>query len=556
MKRILFFTVFVLLGFFASAQYTVSADEAKKMATKFSTQNFEHSYQSADVKTLKGQTSKSAYAYIINLIPEGWVMVSADKRIMPIIGYSPTGFFDSEALPGLPFYFWFSNYGKQIEEAQKTKDLGIHKEWSETKSTSKIEVLVEPIIQVEWNQGKGWNDLCPVDADGPGGHVYAGCVAVAMGQAMSVYGHPSIGTGSKTHNSSYGSLYANFAETDYKWGLTDPKKPNEHSALILYHLGISVSMGYSADASGAQSSAVPSALKRYFDYSNRTKFVKKDSYKEKEWTKLLTNELTEGRPIYYAGNAGDGKAGHAFNVDGVDDNDRFHFNWGWSGSYNGFFYLTSLTPGSNIFTSDQHAVIGFEPRNHEPTDIILSKNTINEGLPVDSQVAAIQVIDETIDDLHTFEVRGMKNPFGFEMESPFIVNNYKLYTTEVLNYEDKKTYGIIIKAIDIVGHEFEKSFVISVNEVIEETSAEQQFEEGFSLFYGNSGLSYSFSDPYIGNYKVFVTDVSGRVIFTKLLQKDVLTEQKQISIGDVNPGIYIFSVQFPGHMVSQKIYIY
>lgn len=546
----------LLFGLYASAQYAVTIDDANAKAVNFSAKNFKHSANPLQVKALSGKTSKSAYAYIVNLEPEGWVMVSADKRVRPIIGYSPTGFFDAEGLPSLPFYFWFENYGKQIEEAQKTKGLGIHDDWLETKSTSKIEVLVEPLIKVQWNQSKGWNDLCPADADGPGGRVYAGCVAVAMAQAMSVYGHPSNGTGSKTYNSNYGSLYANFAETEYKWQLTDPTKPNEHSALILYHLGISVSMNYAAEASGAQSSAVPYAMKTYFDYSKGIKYVKKDNYSNEEWIVLLTKELKEGRPIYYSGHAGDGKAGHAFNVDGVDDNDRFHFNWGWSGSYNGYFYLTSLTPGGSVFTSGQDAVIGVEPRNHAPTDITLSKNTVDEGLPVGTEVATVHVTDETIDDVHTFEVRGMNNPFGIVMEAPFIVEDYKLYTTEVFDYDKIKSYGIVIKAIDLEGHEFEKTFIVYVNKEKNETSAKQQFKESFSLFFGNSGLNYSFTDAYIGNYNVFITDVTGRVIYTNQLQKNVLTEQHQINIGDVIPGIYIFSLQFPGHVVSRKIYLY
>ena len=52
------------------------------------------------------------------------------------------------------------------------------------------------LINVTWNQGNGWNRFCPEDEEGPGGHVYAGCVAVSMAQAMSVFGAPSKGKGS------------------------------------------------------------------------------------------------------------------------------------------------------------------------------------------------------------------------------------------------------------------------------------------------------------------------------------------------------------------------
>lgn len=62
----------------------------------------------------------------------------------------------------------------------------------------------------------------------------------------------------------------------------------------------------------------------------------------------------------YRGNDSDGTGGHAFVLDGVQGTDYFHFNWGWSGSYNGYFYLDNLNPSYN-FTYNQAAGIGIEP---------------------------------------------------------------------------------------------------------------------------------------------------------------------------------------------------
>lgn len=554
MKRIIFFAVLLLLGFFASAQYSVSIDEAQLKAIEFSTQNFDENFQPFEVKAIKGEISKSTYAYIVNFKPEGWAMVSADKRVVPIIGYSDKGYFDVETLPNLPFYFWFSDYEKQINEASESKDLAIHNDWLKAKSNSKFDILVEPIIQVEWNQSGGWNQFCPTDAAGPGGHVYAGCVAVAMGQAMSVYGYPRVGTGSKSYSCPpYGQLFANFGETEYKWQLTDPSSPNEHTALILYHLGVSVSMNYSASGSGAFSGDVPNAMKNYFDYSNGIKMYSKENFSNEAWAEMLMNELNNGRPVYYSGDAGDGKAGHAFNLDGADDNGRFHFNWGWSGSNNGYFYLTSLTPGGSSFTAHQSAVIGIMPRNHVPTDITLSNTSIDEGLPTSTIVGKITVSDETPGDSHTFEVRGEEDLFGEIPEVPFTTDGNNLITTQELSYIAQRKYRIVIKAIDLKGHEFEKAFLIDVNKV---TTVEQHYLEQFLSYYSLGSLNYSFSDTYIGNYQVFLTDVLGRVVYTSQMLKDAPKEQKVINLETLNPGIYILSIKLPNRLVSRKFYLH
>ncbi|MFP4557811.1 MAG: C10 family peptidase, partial [Bacteroidales bacterium] len=449
---------------------------------------------------------------------------------------------------------WFEGYEKQIEIARETKDLEEHPEWKSNTITPKS-TSVEPIIGVSWDQDQGWNQFCPEDDSGPGGRAYAGCVAVAMAQAMSVYSHPNVGYGSQTYNSPYGPLTANFGETEYAWDLTHPTTANEHAALILYHLGISVSMNYGGDGSGAYSSAVPSAMRTYFDYSNSTTMVTKEDYSEEEWVEVLRNELENGRPIYYSGNGGSGEAGHAFNVDGVDGNDRFHFNWGWSGSYDGYYALTNLTPGSNDFTSGQQAVINIAPRNHEPTNITLSSTSVDEGKPAGTTVATISVTDETPDDTHTFEVRGQENIFGVEIEVPLAIDGNKLVTTEELDYDDKNFYNAIITTTDSQNNSFEKTFRIDVNEVTNETSVNNETLENFEITQSNNTISIKYSGNYSGKYMLYLSDLSGRIVQSEQSSKKFGTEFKRININNITQGIYILTLQLKDSSISRKIYI-
>jgi hypothetical protein len=39
----------------------------------------------------------------------------------------------------------------------------------------------------------------------------------------------------------------------------------------------------------------------------------------------------------------------------------FHFNWGWGGSYNGYFYVNNLNPGGSNFNYHQSAVVHIAP---------------------------------------------------------------------------------------------------------------------------------------------------------------------------------------------------
>ncbi|MDX9695021.1 MAG: C10 family peptidase [Bacteroidales bacterium] len=464
MKRLVlvfFLVILVLQGF----SKRIDIEKAKVVAEKFLETSIKSNIFVTEAVVF--QSNEATLTYVINFKPEGWAIVSADDRAPAILGFSYTGYFDTKEIKRLPFYFWFEGYADQISDLISSKAPEIeHPSWNEIETSTYTKAVdpVEPLIQVEWNQGAGWNKYCPTDTEGPGGHAYAGCVAVAMAQCMSVYQHPNKGIGSYSYiHETYGPQVANFGETNYDWANMENQGSTDAVALLLYHLGVSVNMGYGADGSGAFSSSVPGAIKSYFDYSSSAQYISRSDYTEEgEWESILIDQLNQGYPIYYSGDGGDGQAGHAFNIDGVNSNGAFHFNFGWSGSYNGYYHVTSINPGTNNFTNDQAAVINFKPRDHSPQDITLSNNIVNEAMPVGTVVGKLTVTDETPEDTFTFEVFG---PIGFEGEQvtvPFTEQGGNLVTTEVLYYNYINRYEVIIRVTDKTNLLFEKTFFVNV----------------------------------------------------------------------------------------------
>ena len=132
-------------------------------------------------------------------------------------------------------------------------------------------------------------------------------------------------------------------------------------AKLLYHAGVSVEMDYAPDGSGAQSADAAVALRNNFRYPNAT-FSQKTNYSANGWINLLTEQLDNGIPMYYAGS--DQTAGHAFLCDGYQNTDYFHFNFGWSGSSNGYFYVNALNPGGYTFNLYQSAITNAVPAGY------------------------------------------------------------------------------------------------------------------------------------------------------------------------------------------------
>ena len=59
------------------------------------------------------------------------------------------------------------------------------------------------------------------------------------------------------------------------------------------------------------------------------------------WLQMMKQDLDKGMPVYYGGNPASGD-GHAFVCDGYQDSAYFHFNLGWGGQSNGYYYLGEL----------------------------------------------------------------------------------------------------------------------------------------------------------------------------------------------------------------------
>lgn len=313
--------------------------------------------------------------YYINYANGNYAIVSAEDNFYPVLAYSDEGLTNINNLPPA-FYYWLENYStqiKQIREAELEYPENVQL-WQSLiegsyQNTFRTERSVAPLVTTMWDQGWPYNALCPVDSQGSGGHVYAGCVATAMGMVMKYWNHPQTGVGNESYYCpGYGYQSANFGNTTYLWDqMNDTAGATEAEylpiATLLYHCGVAVHMGYSVDGSGAQSTDAAVAFVDHFRYPN-AQYVMKSSYTEANWNNLLTAQVDNGCPVYYSG-YDPAEGGHAFVMDGYDTTNHFHFNFGWSGSGNGYFYTSN--PGG--FTDNQSAIINTIPQNYSISTI-------------------------------------------------------------------------------------------------------------------------------------------------------------------------------------------
>jgi len=315
--------------------------------------------------------------YVFNFENGGYVIVSADDRFTPIIGYSPTGHYEKDNMAD-GFEFLMEEFSEMIafirEKEVAAKPEYIAK-WERYGSDEPIldreimAVVVHPMTAL-WNQDSPYNFYCPPFPGGPGGKTFAGCVATAMSMIMYYWRWPLQGNDIRSYVPSpcngkpMDLITENFGETFYDYngmyGTPTIKADGylyEPLSLLQYHAGVAVCMDYCIGAgSGAQSASVPPAMKNFFRYDQSVKQVLRKNYSDtEEWSDMLKEQLDLGQPVYTSGYSSGG--GHAFVCDGYDTDDMFHYNFGWSGSGNGYF----VSDKPDTFTSEVASVINYIP---------------------------------------------------------------------------------------------------------------------------------------------------------------------------------------------------
>ncbi len=276
-------------NFYATRQPDLSATQKTNLTFRLSQKR-----PLQNPTTDKSGTEEFLY-YVFNVGDNnGFVIVSADDAAHPILGYSTTGYFETENQPS-HVASWMQTYASQLQEI-KDKRLKttpeITREWQEIREgllpAINKAAVVGPLITTKWHQEPYYNNWCP--PNGGSERSVTGCVATAMAQIMKYHNHPNRGSGFKDYwHNVYGTIFANF-DTSYDW-LSMPNSLNFFSspnaknsvAKLINHCGVSVSMNYGLRVSGIPSnemSRVVFALKNYFNYSDAVREVARSNYSD------------------------------------------------------------------------------------------------------------------------------------------------------------------------------------------------------------------------------------------------------------------------------------
>lgn len=380
-------TILAISSLQASAG-NINANAARSAAINFlhqqATKGSLRAHSATDIQLVHAEASSAVAGandfYAFNLKGGGFVIISGEDRGAQVLGYSDQGYLDFNNLPygmqGL-----LNGYKQEIEFLQTyTGDDLVAAPLSFKAATG-----VDPLIKTNWGQEDPYDWQCPVYQ---GEYCVVGCVATAMAQVMYYWKYPESSNSISRYycysirqyvqalpatTFDYSKMLKSYCHWDYNTSSlvqdTYTDEQAQEVAKLGRYCGQAVQMDYSPEGSGAYTNDQLSAMKS-FGYRSSAEYVQKsgwwnDNYTTAQWEAMIKTELDAGRPILYAAND-PSAGGHAFICDGYNTEGKFHFNFGWYGTCDGWYVSTALNmthrDGDYLrFNSGHEMLIGVEP---------------------------------------------------------------------------------------------------------------------------------------------------------------------------------------------------
>ena len=264
--------------------------------------------------------------YAVNFEKGGFIVLSADKRAPEVLAFSEDQSFEkkvfemSEEMP-YGITIWIENIQNSISafryDSFKYEDNKTNNNYNITTYSNEINVPAANtpyLLTTTWGQANGYNDSL-VYCNAPQ-KMLAGCATVAIAQILKYHGYPNV----------------------YNWSAMYNNAATPETAR-LYKEIVNIS---NATPNGCSSTSTTfphwgQATLAYFGFTNTDNYFNCNAIK---------TDISNNRPVLIYGN------GHAWVCDGyclVETettlngrimtmySDYLHNNWGWYGSYDGWF---------------------------------------------------------------------------------------------------------------------------------------------------------------------------------------------------------------------------
>lgn len=415
MKRTFTFISFFLFLASSTLAGPIDPEKALEIANDFWNNNLKKDAQlvlspasiASKAPSRDGEQGSDAQYYIFNSNNDnGFVIISGDDQLTPIVGYS-----DDCRIGEMPpaLAEWLNVYSSYVDDVRS----GAVEHVSTTAATG---TRIEPMLQTSWNQSAPYNNFCP---EVSGQRTPTGCTATAMAQVMKFHEWPASPKKaiSWQNNITGKTETIDITKHVYDWdNMLNHYRDGYNTvqadavAQLMVDVGKAINSSYAPGGTGSTDMDAARGLVNVFNYSPQIKIFKRNECTYDEFISVIRENLEARQPLVHCGQAQSYAAGHAFVCDGIDENNYVHIDWGWDGAFNGFFDLGSMAPGGT-------GIGGGQDRYNVHQSVIANIRPRAEGeagRPGDPTIYDLAIIDKdnnntTVDEFTAQFIAGKAN---------------------------------------------------------------------------------------------------------------------------------------------------
>jgi hypothetical protein len=311
-------------------------------------------------------------AYAFDMIPAGYIVVAASDGLPPVIAYSFESNFGGMNQDNPLYELLKADLSKRMALSSIPGNVSISQNESlwEVILNDGFLAKADPLfeqwpatgdgwLKTNWTQNPPYNNFCPMDPV-TGLRSYAGCPATAMAQIMNFHE-----TSNDTHFDDPDDYYHNYAgrqywidddcesvdfpcfpalniyldtlEAHYK---ADVTLTEDDKAALTFACGVAARQVYTSQGSGTF--GVSQAYDAYIRFGCST--VELLDSNDTDLYDRLKQNIKDTLPAHLAIVDESWTTGHNVVVDGYNTDEYYHLNFGWGGSYNGWYLLPQEIP--------------------------------------------------------------------------------------------------------------------------------------------------------------------------------------------------------------------
>lgn len=384
-----------------SIAQTVSPALAEKAAsTWISNTVLYENYQFEGIRNLKNEAGE-ILAYCFDLYPEGYLILTADQSLPPVVAYSFTSNFSMLSHHANPLndmllrdlkarLTYLPNIEDQIKDINRGQWNALiegitqkrsFEQWPPPGSTS-----TGGWLETNWSQSAPYNNLCPLD-EVTGLRSVAGCPAITL--AMIIHYQKNLNGTQFSDDDDYYHNYSgrqywidddhhemdfpSFPELNEYFDSIAAKFPayiplnTEEVAALIFSCGVAAQQVYTSSVSGTF--GVDQAYDAYLRFGYADAVLVFDS--DTSFYTHMKHNMMDGMPVHLALLSSTGQGGHNVVTDGYNTDEYYHLNFGWGGSYNGWYLLPEEIPYNLTIIEGAVMDIGV-------THVGINKNTLED----------------------------------------------------------------------------------------------------------------------------------------------------------------------------------